>query len=150
MQTLNEIVWAVNPLNDNLPKLLDYICSMSEELCESAGLRCWQEVPTSLPPTPLNVDFRHNLVLAIREALNNSIKHANASEIWIRAFVKKDHLLVEVQDDGRGFDVNQRRAQGNGLNNLRARLDQIGGRAELASQPGHGTKVTFRASFTQN
>jgi len=150
MQTLNEIVWAVNPMNDNLPKLLDYICSMSEELCESAGLRCWQEVPTSLPPTPLKVDFRHNLVLAIREALNNAIKHANASEIWIRAFVKEDHLLVEVQDNGRGFDVHQGRVMGNGLNNIQARLDEIGGRAEVTSRPGQGAKVTFRASFTQN
>ena len=149
VQTLNEIVWAVNPLNDNLPKLLDYICSMSEELCESAGLRCWQEVPTGLPPTPLKVDFRHNFVLAIREALNNAIKHSGASEIWIRVFVKENDLRVEIEDNGRGFDLIQGRANGNGLNNLDARLHQIGGRAEVASHPGQGAKVTLRASFAR-
>ena len=149
VQNLNEIVWAVNPLNDNLPKLLDYICSMSAELCESAGLRCWHEVPTGLPPRPLRVDFRHNLVLAAREAINNAIKHADASQVWVRVSVKDDRFLVEVEDNGRGFDVEHRRESGNGLKNIQIRLEQIGGRAEVTSQPGHGTKITFRANLAQ-
>jgi signal transduction histidine kinase/ligand-binding sensor domain-containing protein len=150
VQNLNEIVWAVNPLNDNLPKLLDYVCSMSAELCESAGLRCWHDVPTGLPPTPLKVHFRHNLALAVREAINNAIKHAHASHVWIRVALTENQLLVEVEDDGRGFDVEQWREAGNGLRNIQTRLEQIGGRAEVTSQPGHGTKVTFRASLARS
>jgi signal transduction histidine kinase/ligand-binding sensor domain-containing protein len=144
-QTLNEIVWAVNPGNDNLPKLLDHLCMFSEELCDAAGVRCWQEVPTGLPRTPLKVEFRHNLALAVREALNNAIKHANASAIWIRVRVHDNVLLVEVEDDGVGFDLPHSCAGGNGLNNLLVRLQQIGGAVEVTSQPGHGTKVSFCA-----
>ena len=95
------------------------------------------------------MDFRHNLVLAAREAINNAIKHADASQVWVRVSVKDDRFLVEVEDNGRGFDVEHRRESGNGLKNIQIRLEQIGGRAEVTSQPGHGTKITFRANLAQ-
>lgn len=141
VQMLNGIVWAVNPKNDNLPKLLDHLCSMSEELCETAGVRCWHEVPTSPPSTPLQPEVRHNISLSVREAVNNGLKHSGASAIWVRAAIENALLRVEVEDDGRGFDFEPARARGNGLNNIRARIEQLGGRADFLSRPGAGTKV---------
>jgi signal transduction histidine kinase len=145
VQALNEIVWAVNPRNDNLPKLLDYLCTFSEELCESAGVRCWHEVPTGLPELPLPVDFRHGLLLAVKEALNNALKHSGAKEIWLRVGVEPGALSIVVEDNGRGFDFAGDSSAGNGLRHLRERLAELGGSAQVTSLPGQGTKVCLHA-----
>jgi signal transduction histidine kinase/ligand-binding sensor domain-containing protein len=145
-QALNQIVWALNPGNDNLPQLLDHLCMFSEELCESAGLRCWHEVPTGLAAAPLPVEFRHSMVLAVREALNNVIKHASATEAWLRVSLAANLLRIEIEDNGRGFDM-AAQVSGNGLSNLRARLEQLGGHAEIHSRIGKGTRVVLTARF---
>ena len=145
VQALNEIVWAVNPRNDNLPKLLDYLCTFSEEICESAGVRCWHEVPTGLPELPLPVDFRHGLLLAVKEALNNALRHSGAQEIWLRVAVEPGALSIVVEDNGRGFDLAGDSSAGNGLRHLRERLAELGGSAQVTSLPGQGTKVCLRA-----
>lgn len=144
VQTLNEIVWAVNPRNDNLPRLLDYLCTFSEELCEAAGVRCWHEVPVGLPARPLKVEFRHHLLLAVKEALQNVLKHAHATEVWLRVSVTGDQLEVVLTDNGRGFPPGAPRPHGCGLENMRARLEQIGGWTEVLDA-GRGTTVRFLA-----
>jgi signal transduction histidine kinase len=149
VQMLNEIVWAINPRNDNLPKLLDYLCTFSEEFCESAGVRCWHEVQTGLPEIRLTVEFRHNLFLAVKEAINNSLKHSGATEIWLRAQVSEHELRIVVQDNGCGFRAPDE-TTGNGLENLRVRMRQIGGRVDIESVPGKGTQVAFTAGLPIN
>ena len=138
---LSDTVWAVNPRNDNLPRLVDYLCASSEELCDSAGVRCWQDVPAGLTELPLGVIFRHSLVLAVREALNNALKHSGAKEIWLRLACEPGCLRIQIQDQGRGFDARAARKEGNGLKNLRDRLAALGGIAEVQSAPGQGTTV---------
>ena len=138
---LSDTVWAANPRNDNLPRLVDYLCASSEELCESAGVRYWQDVPAELAELPLGLAFRHSLVLAVREALNNALKHSGATEIWLRIARGPDRLRIQVQDQGRGFDLHAARKEGNGLKNLRERLAALGGTAEVESAPGQGTTV---------
>ncbi|MBN8460709.1 MAG: hypothetical protein J0M04_23000 [Verrucomicrobia bacterium] len=143
IQTLDEIVWAVGPANDNLPKLVDYLCTVSEELCESAGVRCWHEVPVDLPMVPLAVDYRHQVFLAVKEAINNALKHAIASEIWLKLEVSGDHLHIAVEDDGIGFSRDGVAASGNGLTNMRARASAVGGRVEIGPASGGGVIVAF-------
>ncbi len=138
---LHETVWAVNPRNDNLPRLLDYLCSFSEELCEAAGVRCWQDVPTGVANLPLSVSFRHGVVMAVREVLNNALKHSGTKELWLRLTIESDRLAIAIADQGRGFEVGRVGRNGNGLGNLRERMTALGGRAELDSAPGRGTTV---------
>jgi signal transduction histidine kinase/ligand-binding sensor domain-containing protein len=142
IQSLDEIVWAVGPANDNLPKLADYLCSTSEELCESAGIRCWHEVPAGLPMVPLPVDYRHQVFLAVKEAFNNSLKHSQTTAVWLRLQVCGGRLRIEVQDDGRGFDPATVRP-GNGLANIRERIGSVGGVVELRTGGDLGTTLVF-------
>lgn len=143
VQGLDEIIWATNPKNDNLPRFAEYISRFADECFENTTLRCWQEMPPSIPEVPLRADLRHNLFLAIKEALNNALKHSNAANLWLRLSFHENLLRVEIEDDGRGFDPTSPATRGNGLGNLQHRLSDCGGRAEVSSCPGKGTRVTF-------
>src|SRR6185295_3223031 len=104
VQALDEIVWAVNPRNDNLPQFAEYICRFADECLETTSVRCWQEVPTDLPKLPLRAEVRHNVFLATKEALTNVLKHSGATEVWLRLQLIQDEVCLEIQDNGRGFD----------------------------------------------
>ena len=146
--SLDEIVWAVNPRNDNLTRLADYLCRQAEECFENSSIRCYKEVPTNLPPTTIHAETRHNLTLAVKEALTNTLRHARASEVWLRLSWADPDLEIVVEDNGCGFNPAAVLDQGNGLGNQRGRLNKIGGVAEVRSELGRGTCTTFRIRLT--
>jgi signal transduction histidine kinase len=143
VQGLDEIVWATNPRNDNLPQFADYVGRFADECFESTGVRCWQEVPNDLPNLPLRADLRHNVFLALKEAFHNVLKHAGATEVWLRLALANSQVTVEIEDNGRGFVPEQVSPGGNGLENMRSRLAEGGGRTTFTSSPGKGTKIQF-------
>ena len=100
-------------------------------------------VPTDMPALGLESSARHGLFLAVKEALNNAVKHAGASEVELRVSVSRKELVIEVEDNGKGFNVDGAETLGNGLRNLRERLEDLGGRAEVASTLGKGTLVRY-------
>jgi signal transduction histidine kinase len=83
---------------------------------------------------------RHSLLLAIKEALNNVIRHSSATEVELRMAQFDDRLEIVIADNGRGFDRNAMRS-GNGLTNIRERLEALGGQSHIESEPGKGTTV---------
>lgn len=142
VQTMDELVWAVNARNDTVENFAYYVAQYAEEHVIGAGLRCRLELPTDLPPRPLAADIRRHLYLAVKEAVNNALKHARASEIRLSLRIDTHALAVEVTDDGRGLPAAVD-ATGNGLKNFRERMDAAGGTLEVASAPGRGTRLTF-------
>jgi len=143
VNALDEIVWAVNPKNDNLNSLITYFCQYTGRFLQSGKLSCRIQIPPHLPATPLSAEQRHNLFLAFKEGLNNVVKHSAASNFRLSVAVESQLLRMEMEDDGRGFSELADGAQGDGLRNMRERLQQIGGRCEIASLPGGGTRVVF-------
>jgi signal transduction histidine kinase len=82
---------------------------------------------------------RHNLYLAVREALNNVLKHSQATEAWLRVhFQQPTQLSIVIEDNGRGFSVSTDAPQGDGLANMRQRMEKIGGRFEQQTPQGAG------------
>ena len=81
---MDEIVWAVNPRHDSLDGLVTYICQFAQEYLTLAGIQLRLDVPAHLPPHQLRSDVRHNLFLAVKEALHNIVKHAHAQIVWLR------------------------------------------------------------------
>lgn len=152
-RALDEIVWAVNPHHDTLDSLANYLGRFAQDYLRVAGLRCRLDIPVHLPPWPLTAEVRHNLFLAFKEALNNVLKHAAATEVRLTLALAPDSFRLTVEDDGRGFvpaEVSpdsvaepDRVGAGNGLANMRRRLEEIRGRCEIHSQPGAGTRVVF-------
>ena len=147
---MEEVVWTVNPKNDSLTNLVAYLTDYTERFLALAQLRCRLEVDRNLPALPVNAQVRHNLLLAVKEALNNTARHATASKVWLRIHCQGARLWAMVADDGQGFDLQHPGHAGNGLPNMRTRLESIGGQVAIQSQPGQGTTVTFTLPLTGN
>jgi signal transduction histidine kinase len=102
-------------------------------------------VPAHLPEYPLSTEARHHLFLAVKEALNNVVRHSGASEVWLRLGMDNGDLKISVDDNGQGIRPPARPASDhNGLGNIRRRLEGLGGRFELCSQPSTGTSLVLR------
>lgn len=143
VSALYETVWAVDPENDNLDALASYLCQMSNQLCAQSGLRCRLEVPELPPNVPLGSHVRHNLIMAVKEAIHNAVKHAGATEVRVRIAFETSVLTLSIQDDGCGFDP-ATHAQGHGLGNLKHRMQDVGGDLTIESRRPVGTTVSLR------
>lgn len=141
---LDEIVWAVNPKNDNVKSLASYLCHFAGQFLRNRSLRCRFDVTANLPTLPLNTHQRYGLLLAVKEALNNAIKHSGGSELRLAVRLDGRTLLIEIRDNGRGFAGVEELPGADGLENMRNRLRQLGGTAQISSTPGEGTRVEFR------
>jgi len=155
-RAMDEIVWAVNPKHDTLDSLTTYVCRFAQEYLNFAGILCRLDVPSQLPPRPLTSEIRHHLFLAVKETLNNIVKHARAHEVRLRLSPTDDRFSLVIEDDGEGFDARDARAAGpgrervtpgQGLENIARRLEAIGGSCLVHSQPGGGTRVELTVTL---
>jgi signal transduction histidine kinase len=146
-RALDQIVWTVNPENDTLDGLVNYVCKYAQEYLAVAGLRYRLEVPADLPNTPITPEIRHNIFLAAKEAITNVVRHAQASSAWVRLKLEPDRFTIEIQDDGKGpAGMSEKRAQSrNGLRNMGRRLEDVGGKFEIGPAPERGTLVRLVA-----
>ncbi|PTY07126.1 hypothetical protein DB347_07385 [Opitutaceae bacterium EW11] len=153
-QALDEIVWAVDPRHDTLDSLVDYMGRFAQDYLASSSVRCRLDLPVQVPSWPLTAETRHNLFLAFKEALNNAMKHAAASEVHVSVSVGEDSFSFVIKDNGRGFDPQNpaplestRFGGGRGVGNMQKRMERIGGRCGVTSQPGAGTTVSLTVEF---
>lgn len=147
VKTMEEIVWAVNPRNDSVPNFASYLCSFSQEFLRHTSTRCRLDMMPAMPAIPFGAQMRHNLFLAVKEAIHNVVRHAGATEVWLRIRLEGANLIVLIEDNGRGFDPAQARQDGNGLRNLRERMEGIGGRLEIQPASGSGTRICFTVAL---
>jgi signal transduction histidine kinase len=146
-RALDEIVWTVNPSNDTLEGLINYLCKHAQEYLAVAGLRYRLEAPAQLPAAQISPEARHNVFLAAKEAVTNIVKHAGATEACIRLRLEPGAFALEIQDNGRGpAGLAAPAAQSrNGLRNMRRRMEDIGGKFEIGPGPKGGTLVRLTA-----
>ena len=152
---LNEIVWAVNPANDNLEHFTDHVCRFAQDYLSLAGIRCRLDFPETVPAYPLPSPERHSLFLAAKEALQNIVKHAQAGQVWIRLKLEPGVLLLLVEDDGKGGDseiitAGSAAVGGDGLSNMQKRMEQLGGRFVRQTSSGKGTMVRLELPLRKN
>jgi ligand-binding sensor domain-containing protein/signal transduction histidine kinase len=143
-QTLDEMVWMVNPKNDTLNKLGLYIAAYAEEFFKATSIRCRLDVPPRLPAWPLPAEMRHDLFLTVKEALNNIAKHSRASEARVKLNLEGDVLEIQIEDDGVGFPADTKCLSRNGLSNMKERVQENGGTFEVFSQPNNGTRISVK------
>jgi signal transduction histidine kinase/ligand-binding sensor domain-containing protein len=152
-RSMDEIVWAVSPRHDTLESLATYLEKFAQDWLVGIGIRCRLDLPLQFPEWHLTSEVRHNVFLAFKEALHNVVKHSGATEVLIRLAIQEKSFELAVEDNGRGFTAGEkmkntsaakgRAASGNGLENMKRRLNSIGGNCEIQSVPSGGTKVIF-------
>jgi signal transduction histidine kinase len=150
VDSFQEIVWSVNPKYDTLDNFADFLTQHASGYLGKAGLRCRLDIPAFLPSIKVSAEIRHNMIMVVKEALTNTIKHAAASEVNIALMCEDHRLLVAIRDDGKGFSTDGVRPFGNGLVNMRRRLESIGGEIQIESTPGAGTQIRISVSLRKS
>ena len=112
---------------------------IGEELQQKTGVVTVVEVDPAA--AAVLAEVAAEVVQLAREALSNVSRHAQATTCRVSLYRDDDTVVLEVDDDGQGFDPATARPEGQGLGNLRARVQALGGRVELASHQGEGTRV---------
>jgi signal transduction histidine kinase len=141
LTTIDEIIWIVNSQHNLLNDFAIHVCKYTERFLESTPIRFRFDVEYELPPKTLPQLARRNLFLAVKETLNNAVKHSHATELTVRIKLEGSTFLVIVEDNGIGFDCQQVNSDRNGLNNIMLRMEEIGGNFKIITRPDEGCKV---------
>lgn len=145
MESVDEIIWSISPVHDNLQGIILRIREFSAPLAESAGFTFEINADPEIGQLNLPADVRRNLYLIIKEAVNNLAKYSGATQAELRFERQKNILRVTVQDNGRGFDPSLISGR-NGLKNMKSRAEEIGARLDLRSSAS-GTVITLEVPF---
>jgi signal transduction histidine kinase len=143
---MNTIIWTMKSSNDTVESLVAYIRAHAIEYFDSTPIDCSVRLPAVIPQVDISGEKRRNIFLSIKEALNNAMKHSQATEILIEIITKESLLVIRITDNGIGIDVEQLRRFGNGLSNMRRRMESIGGSFTINCEGP--CMLTFEAPLT--
>ena len=142
VDSMSDIVWVVNPQRDSLHDLIVKLKDSYNEFFSTIGISFQVKNIEKSDDIKLPMEYKQNLLLMFKEAINNSIKHSGCKKIILEALYKNDIIEVTLIDDGSGFNINEIK-YGNGIKNMENRAKKIGGRLYWESQDGNGTTVSF-------
>jgi len=143
VDNLQDIIWVLNPANDTLESLASYIREYVLKFFEPFETNVIFHYPDEIPVIKLTEAQRRNLFLVLKESFNNIAKHALCNAVQLHLIKKENAVSFIIEDDGRGFDINNTRAFGNGLQNTKNRILQIDGQYDIRSEVGKGTVSTI-------
>lgn len=138
VQDMNEIVWALNVTNDTLPNLMAYTRQTISNLLSDAGIAFEESEPISYPEIFVSGTARRDVFMIIKELVSNAIKHSGSKRLKLDVKVD-DYLWMQVADFGRGMDdpnFSVISNGGNGLNNVKRRVEALGGAITFKNQDG--------------
>ncbi|MGA0560797.1 triple tyrosine motif-containing protein, partial [Larkinella sp. VNQ87] len=141
--SLDDIVWSINPRNDELTSLVARMNRYAAELFEASNIAYDILVPDTLQQLRLPMEKRQDFYLIFKEAVNNLVKHARATRAQLKISLDHDHLQLDVSDNGIGFDATAETDR-NGLHNLRMRAQNLHGTLTVRTAPGQGTLLRLR------
>lgn len=142
---MNDIVWAINPRNDSMEKIIQRMESFARPLLATRNIQLTLHYDKEFLQVNLDMEKRKNMYLIFKEAVNNAFKYAGCSEIIVDLSLVKHRLRMNIRDNGVGFQEQREEAKvtlsGNGLDNIRSRANEMGGEITIQSQPGSGTSI---------
>jgi signal transduction histidine kinase/ligand-binding sensor domain-containing protein len=144
---LDAVVWSVNPGNDSLGELFAYLSQSFLECFRRTSIRPRLEVMEVVPDSAIAPDVRHHLFLLVKEAMNNVIKHSQATEVTMSLKLVENVLEIRIEDNGVGVSAEViARSKRQGVRNMQARVGHLGGKLELSGEPGKGTSIRISIS----
>jgi signal transduction histidine kinase len=139
---MSEIIWSMNPGQNTLDQMLAYLREQLRQLLEYSGIAYKIEFPENGAGILLSNAQKRNLLLAAKEIVHNAVKHSKATNLSVAAQQTKSLLRFVISDDGCGFDTNKP-SPGNGLKNIRRRIEELGGSLQIESAPGKGSRFMY-------
>ncbi|MEJ7862526.1 MAG: two-component regulator propeller domain-containing protein [Pyrinomonadaceae bacterium] len=143
VSAMGDIVWAINPKKDSLIGLTRRMRQYAEEILERREINLEFNAPAPARDLKLDANIRRNVYLIFKETVNNILRHSKASTVKIDFALADNELVLQIDDDGGGFDQ-AREYDGNGLSSIKKRAEDCGGRLEINSVEGAGTKILLR------
>ena len=150
LSSVDEILWAMNPRRDTLHDFASFVCGYAQEFLKPTHIQCLFEVDPEMSVAAFDLPLRRSLLMAIKETLNNAVKHSEATELLLQIHLQGQRLIVVVRDNGKGFDSGASKSGGNGLINLAQRMQELGGSCTVLSQPGKGCQIEFAIPLTHS
>jgi ligand-binding sensor domain-containing protein/signal transduction histidine kinase len=147
---MNDIVWAINPRNDNMNAILLRMESFAKPLLASKNISFHFQYDPQILDLHLEISKRKNLFLIFKETINNVVKYADCNYVNVHIKKSDHHFYMIIRDNGKGFSLakskegilsSDRNSSGNGLRNMQFRAMEIHGILNLASEPEKGTKI---------
>jgi len=135
VSNMSEIIWTMNTRFDDVANLAGFMRRYAFDYLENYEMDIAFHIHESCGVQPLNGEVRRDLFLALKEILHNSVKYSGARKIYIHMTCDDDLELTIEEEGGRGFDIDQSLGSGNGLYNMRRRLENIGGSIEFTRRP---------------
>jgi ligand-binding sensor domain-containing protein/signal transduction histidine kinase len=143
IDSVSEIVWAMNPQNDKLDNLIAHTRRYAVKYLGLANISCKFTTPYEIPSSSISAELRRNIFLVVKELLHNVVKHSCASEVMFEVSLLDHNLEIKIADNGKGFSLEQSTGLGNGLINMRKRIEDIGGTFNMESTQDKGTQIEF-------
>lgn len=142
-ESLNDIVWSINPKNDSLEVMFARMQRYASELFEARNIAYDFVLPDEgAGNINMEMDRRQHIYLIFKEAINNLVKYSGATKADVVFKVSNSEFSFIISDNGKGFDTKAGHA-GNGIYNMQKRAEDIGASLEINSKPGTGTNVLF-------
>ncbi len=138
---MNAIIWSMVSSNDTLENMIAYLRSYAIEYFEDTAIKCTIHLPEQIPEATVSGFIRRNVFLVVKEALNNILKHANATEVTLTLQAEGKIVKVFIQDNGKGIDLNNLRQFSNGLKNMKKRMDDVD--FDFKIENNNGTLITL-------
>lgn len=139
MESVDEIIWSVNPVNDSLQGIMLRLREYAQPLAESKNITFDFKADEAIEKLVLPMEVRRNLYLIVKEATNNLIKYSEASQASVHFSQDKKQIIVTVKDNGKGFDTEMLTSR-NGLKNMQVRTKEIQGNISIESSE-NGSKI---------
>ena len=137
---LSDIVWLLNPTHDSLKQLMDKLEDYAKRMATTKHTSVKFIIPDELESITLPVEKRRNIYLIFKEAIHNSMKYSLAREMKMEVIPNHESIFIRWQDSGIGFDP-ERIQQGNGLQNMHKRAEEIHASLQIESNLDEGTKT---------
>ncbi len=145
IQTMHHIVTQLQPGLLGDVGLTEAIKDYVKKFRQHTNIECILILPDE--ELDLNDDQAMTIFRILQETLNNVVKHAKATRVRIRFMERAGSLVMEVKDNGIGFDTSSHKDQSFGLLGIRERALMVGGKARISSTPGKGTRVSVSITY---
>jgi signal transduction histidine kinase len=143
LNNMNAIIWTMSSSNDTLDNMVAYIRSYALEYFENTGINCQTNIEEDIPNIAVGGEIRRNIYLVVKESLNNILKHSMATNVNITLKREREGLSLYIQDNGKGIDFDNLRRFGNGLVNMRKRMEET--QILFKIENNNGTLITLHS-----